>query len=120
MDSQSTALQIIEPARSEIPVTLRGLRKDAGSLTPRNVRVRPGFREAPAGPQSLRIFQNLITLMLGLISLLIKPYLSLRTRLKKRVPIPVPDPPLTLAAGGGLCFLRVGFGLPVYSHLPGG
>jgi hypothetical protein len=38
------------------------LRKDAGTLKPRDIRLRLDLHEAAAGTQGFRIFQNLITL----------------------------------------------------------
>jgi hypothetical protein len=55
-------LDILEPARPEIQVTVRGLRKDASTLNPRDIRLRLDLAGAAAGTQNYRIFQNLITL----------------------------------------------------------
>jgi len=55
-------LEILEPARPEIQVTVRGLRKDASTLNPRDIRLRLDLAGAAAGTQNYRIFQNLITL----------------------------------------------------------
>ena len=55
-------LEIVDPVKPEIQVTVQGLRKDAGTLKPRDIRVRLDLREVPAGTQSFRIFQNMITL----------------------------------------------------------
>jgi hypothetical protein len=62
INSLPTELEIVEPARPEIQVTVRGLRKDASTLKPRDIRVRLALANAVAGTQSFRIFQNLIPL----------------------------------------------------------
>jgi YbbR domain-containing protein len=62
INSLPAELEIVDPVKPEIQVTVRGLRKDAGTLKPRDIRVRLDLREAAAGTQSFRIFQNLITL----------------------------------------------------------
>jgi hypothetical protein len=43
-------------------VTVRGLRKDASTLKPRDIRVRLDLGNAVAGTQNFRIFQSMITL----------------------------------------------------------
>jgi len=62
INSLPTELEIVEPARPEIQVTVRGLRKDAGTLKPREIRVRLDLANAVADTQSFRILQNPITL----------------------------------------------------------
>ncbi|MFO7497622.1 MAG: diadenylate cyclase CdaA [Desulfobacterales bacterium] len=60
--SLPNALEIVEPAKPEIQVTVRGLRKDASTIKPRDIRVRLDLANAAVGTQNYRIFQNLITL----------------------------------------------------------
>lgn len=55
-------LEVVEPAKPEIQVTVRGLRKDASTLKPRDIRVRLDLGNAVAGTQNFRIFQSMITL----------------------------------------------------------
>jgi hypothetical protein len=62
INSLPTELEIVDPVKPEIQVTVRGLRKDAGTLKPRDIRVRLDLANAAAGTQNFRIFQNLITL----------------------------------------------------------
>lgn len=55
-------LEIVEPAKPEIYVTVRGLRKDASTVKPRDLRVRLDLANAVPGTLNYRIFQNLISL----------------------------------------------------------
>lgn len=55
-------LAVVDPVGPEVRVTVRGLRKDASTIVPKDVRVRLDVFSANPGTYSYRILQNQVTL----------------------------------------------------------
>ena len=55
-------MEIVEPIKPEITITARGLRKDASTLSVRNVGVKIDLSLAGYGVRTFRISRNKITL----------------------------------------------------------
>jgi hypothetical protein len=62
MENLPTQMEILEPIKPEITITARGLRKDASTLSARNVGAKIDLSLAGYGVRNFRISRNKITL----------------------------------------------------------
>ncbi|MGD8292672.1 MAG: diadenylate cyclase CdaA [Desulfobacterales bacterium] len=62
MENLPDKMEIVEPIKPEITITARGLRKDASTLSARNVRVKIDLSVADHGVRNFRVSRNKITL----------------------------------------------------------
>jgi hypothetical protein len=62
MENLPAKMEIVEPIKPEITITARGLRKDASTLSARNVSAKIGLSVAEHGVRNFRVSRNKITL----------------------------------------------------------
>ncbi len=62
MENLPAKMEIVEPIKPEIIITARGLRKDASTLSARNVRAKIDLSVAEHGVRNFRVSRNKITL----------------------------------------------------------